>query len=111
MGSAPPARAQCMSAESVDHDWLDGQMAGTLDGSVTEPMDGSLAADGGRMYSIRNGIPRFVPPDDQAQTQESFGYKWQKQDAYESEGYLRFIERDEVVRWGLGSIADFYDFF
>jgi arsenite methyltransferase len=76
-----------------------------------EVVAGELRGDGGRTYPIRDGIPRFVPLDDQAQTQESFGYKWQKQDAYESEDYLRFIERDEVVRWGLEAITEFYDFF
>ena len=76
-----------------------------------EIMTGELRGSRGRTYPIRDGIPRFVPADDQAQTQESFGYKWQKQDAYESEGYLRFIERDEVVRWGLSAISEFYDFF
>ena len=76
-----------------------------------ETVAGALAGNDGRTYPIRGGIPRFVPPDDQAQTQESFGYKWQKQDAYESEGYLRLIERDEVVRWGLRAMSEFYDFF
>src|SRR5437870_10494988 len=80
-------------------------------GSAGETADGALAGRAGRTCAIRDGIPRFVPPDDQAQTQESFGYKWQKQDAYESEGYLRLIERDEVVRWGLRAMSEFYDFF
>jgi arsenite methyltransferase len=76
-----------------------------------EALAGTLAGGGGRTYPISAGIPRFVPPDDQAQTQASFGYKWQKQDAYESEAYRRFIERDEIARWGLKTISEFYDFF
>jgi arsenite methyltransferase len=76
-----------------------------------EPIDGALAGAGGRTYPIRAGIPRFVPPDDQPQTQESFGYKWQRQEAYESEDYLRLIERDEITRWGLKAISEFHDFF
>jgi arsenite methyltransferase len=66
---------------------------------------------GRRTYAVRDGIPRMVPADEQAQTQGSFAYKWQRQEAYESEHYLRFIERDEVARWGLARISDFYHFF
>src|SRR3989442_13703186 len=40
-----------------------------------ETVAGVLVGGAGRTYPVRDGIPRFVPPDDQAQTQESFGYK------------------------------------
>ncbi len=83
----------------------------TPNAGAVEALDGTLAGAHGRSYPIRAGIPRFVPADDQAQTQASFGYKWQKRDAYESEHYLRMIERDEVIRWALSSMADFYAIF
>jgi SAM-dependent methyltransferase len=76
-----------------------------------EAIDGRLDGSGGRWYPIRAGIPRFVPEDDQAQTQASFGYKWENREAYESEHYLKMIERDEIPRWDLRSMDDFYGFF
>lgn len=76
-----------------------------------ETLSGSLAGANGRSYPIDAGIVRFVTQSAQAQTQQSFGYKWQKQDAYEFDDYLRFIERDEIVRWGLTAMSALYEFF
>lgn len=76
-----------------------------------EVLTGRLDGSNGRSYAIRDGVPRMVPPHEQAQTQQSFGYKWQRREAYESDEYLKFIERDEVPRWGITRIQEFYDFF
>jgi arsenite methyltransferase len=76
-----------------------------------EVITGWLEGGSGSRYEIANGIPRFVPREEQAQTQESFGYKWGHRSAYEMETYLQKIRDDEVPRWGLRSMQEFYDFF
>lgn len=58
-----------------------------VEGAPTEEViDGTLACASGPKYPIARGIPRFVPAEDrdQAQTSESFGYKWQRTDSWDS---------------------------
>ncbi len=76
-----------------------------------EILHGQLRAEGGSTYEIRNGIPRFVPREEQQQTATSFGYKWKRRETYEFDHYVEMIRRDEVPRWGLESVEQFYDMF
>lgn len=57
---------------------------------------GALHAPDGRTFQVRHGIPRFTEMEDagQAQTRDSFGFKWAKQDTYDSPG-----SRDRMARW------------
>ncbi len=51
-----------------------------------EVVEGRLRAAYGSDYAVVNGIPRLVAgaDDHQAQTAESFGYKWGRRESYES---------------------------
>ena len=57
---------------------------------------GTLRSDDGRTYQVRDGIPRFtdMPDRGQAETRDSFGFKWAKQDTYDSKP-----SRDRMARW------------
>lgn len=57
---------------------------------------GTLRSADGRSYQVRGGIPRFTAMEDagQAQTRDAFGFKWAKQDTYDSEA-----SRDRMARW------------
>jgi hypothetical protein len=57
----------------------------------------ALVSTAGRRYPIVNGIPRFVESRDasQAQTAESFGYKWNRQPDWGVRG-----DGDEVI-WSM----------
>jgi SAM-dependent methyltransferase len=75
--------------------------------------DGSLTAPTGETYPIRRGIPRFVLTEDagQRQTSDSFGFKWKRQDSYDSESF-RNANRDWLVhRYGFSSCSEMRDFF
>ena len=70
------------------------------DGEIVE---GVLTGGDGRSYAVRNGIPRLVAPmadPDQRQTQQSFGYKWQRQSSYSSPEFKAGIESWVVQRYG-----------
>ena len=77
-----------------------------------EILSGTMEADDGTTYVIRNGIPRLVLTDDegQLQTSDAFGFKWKKRETYDSPA-----AKDNAIRWyvekyGFGSIADWADF-
>ena len=72
------------------------------DGSPLTPADDgrSLLGGSGARYEVRDGIPRFVRSHDagQDQTRDSFGWKWEQRDGYESaavraHGRAWFLER------------------
>jgi arsenite methyltransferase len=73
------------------------------DGNVEE---GVLRASG-RRYAVRAGIPRLVAPLDpgQAQTAESFGYKWSRRETYGSEELADVARRWFVERYGFDDPA------
>ncbi len=46
---------------------------------------GQLRSESGSVYPVVSGIPRFVKTEDeaQAQTRDTFAYKWKRRDTYE----------------------------
>ena len=68
-------------------------------------LEGTLRS-GDRTYPIRGGIPRLLAGANdagQAQTRESFAYKWQRQDTYGSPGMHGMITNWLVQKYGFGS--------
>lgn len=51
-----------------------------------EIVTGELRATNGKIFPIRNGIPRFVLTEDegQRQTSDAFNYKWKRRESYDS---------------------------
>jgi len=75
--------------------------------------EGTLTSETGGIYPIRRGIPRFVLTQDagQRQTEKSFGFKWKRQDSYDSEPF-RQANRDWLVRrYGFANDVAMRDFF
>lgn len=60
----------------------------------------------GRRYPIVRGIPRFVETADawQQQTSESFGFKWNQQQSYASEGQIAMSRAWLLERYGFESV-------
>jgi SAM-dependent methyltransferase len=88
----------------------------TLDESRSEGgeiIEGTLRSPEGRSYVISNGIPRFVLTDDsgQKQTERSFGYKWQKKDAWYSPEVQAACEPWFVERYGFASTEEMRKYF
>lgn len=75
-------------------------------GCITE---GALAGEQGRIFPIRNGIPRFVATEDpgQRQTAASFGYKWGYRSGYESDRVHSHNEQCEIERHRVKTIGEF----
>lgn len=71
-----------------------------------EVVEGSLRTDGGTEYPVRNGIPRFVLPQDNAQrqTSEAFRFKWTKRDTYDSEAARHNASRWYIEKYGFESL-------
>ncbi|HSQ23249.1 MAG TPA: methyltransferase domain-containing protein [Pyrinomonadaceae bacterium] len=78
-----------------------------------EVTEGVLKAAGGASYRIRNGIPRFVLTDDagQRQTEDSFGYKWQRRDAWYSPEVVSACRTWILQRYGFESAEAMRKFF
>jgi arsenite methyltransferase len=79
----------------------------------SEVEDGTLIADSGASYPIRQGIPRFVLTEDegQLQTRDSFAFKWTRQESYDFES-SKPIYRDWLVRrYGFANDAEMRAFF
>jgi arsenite methyltransferase len=81
----------------------EGESAG--DGRVAT---GKLRGPEGRSYVIRNGIPRFVLTEDsgQRQTEDSFGFKWQRRDSYNSPGMQEHFRGWFLKRYGFASAEE-----
>ena len=94
--------------DPVTREPLQAQPSDSKEGEI---LQGILTAPSGVNYQIRDGVPRFVRPEEQEDTARSFGYKWGRQGAYESDHYVDMIARDEVPRWGLQSLDEFHDIF
>jgi arsenite methyltransferase len=88
-----------------------------LDSEVVEEGDeiveGALHGPEGRTYPVLAGIPRFVEVEDrdQRRTAESFGYKWQQRDSYDSPGFRGFALDWFLERYGFESEEDLRNFF
>lgn len=86
-GSGGPLR---LEAESTDEDVCDGALVGE------------------RRYAIVRGIPRFVAVTDegQRQTQESFAFKWNRRDSYESAAVRDAAREWLLARYGFRSVDE-----
>jgi len=80
------------------------------DAEITQ---GWLHSSDGGSYAIRNGVPRFVLTEDsdQKQTEGSFGYKWQRRDAWYSPEVLAACQPWLVQRYGFQSLEGMRQFF
>jgi arsenite methyltransferase len=74
---------------------------------------GTLRGAGGREYAIAESIPRFVSVDDadQAQTQSSFAFKWNKRDSFGSTGMQKELHAWLLDRYGFASSDEMRAFF
>ena len=75
-------------------------------------MSGTLVGATGS-YPVRVGIPRFVTRSDagQAQTEESFGYKWTNREGFGSEGMQEKVSSWILERYGFGSGEEMRSYF
>lgn len=79
-----------------------------------EVLEGALRDSAGRSYPVRAGIPRLVPAEGdsgQAQTADSFGFKWQKRDSYSSDAFSDVYGRWIVGKHGFASREDMRRYF
>lgn len=74
---------------------------------------GALTAGDGRRYPVRDGIPRFMDTEDagQLQTRDSFGFKWAKQDTYDSAPSRQRMAQWLIERYGFPSTDAWADHF
>jgi len=87
---------------------------GNLDEESTGEVEtGELLGSHGQTYAITNYIPRFVLTQDagQLQTEESFGYKWQREQSYASSDEMDFHQDWLVSRYGFEDLSDMQRFF
>jgi SAM-dependent methyltransferase len=84
-----------------------------LEPDAEEVEEGVLRGADGRVYPIRDGIPRFVATDDegQRQTGRAFGYKWGREDSYGSAGMARAVQTWLLERYGFASPEEMRAFF
>ena len=82
----------------------------TNGGEVTQ---GLLRSVDQNSYSITRGIPRFVRTEDagQKQTEDSFGYKWKRRDAWYTPEVMAACQPWLVQRYGFETVAAMRDFF
>jgi len=78
-----------------------------------EVIEGSLRSSAGGEYPILRGIPRFVDDrgDDQSQTSDSFGFKWEQRHTYESPKVLNWSRQWVLDRYGFGTLDEMRSFF
>jgi SAM-dependent methyltransferase len=74
---------------------------------------GSLHAEDGTAYPIRNGIPRFVSTDDtgQLQTAEAFSFKWKRLESYDSPAFRAVHLAWSIEKYGFTSPEDWATYF
>ncbi len=75
--------------------------------------EGRLVANERIAYPITNGIPRFVLPADaaQRQTENSFGFKWNRRETYDSPAMLTATRAWLVQRYGFKDVGEMQDYF
>jgi arsenite methyltransferase len=85
-------------------DWL-GQYLG-----VELPDEGEAVMIAGHRYVMQRGILRDEESasDDQEQTAEAFGFKWQKRDTFESDASLERMKSWLIERYGPVAEADWW---
>src|SRR3990167_8003417 len=69
---------------------------------VKQALDGDQFDLHGQKYVVKNGIPRAssLLSNAQAQTEETFGFKWKKRDTFESPASLARMREWLVERYG-----------
>src|SRR5688500_16743998 len=69
---------------------------------VTTLDEGSVFTVGGQTCVVRNGIPRSQVglSAEQTQTGETFGFKWQQRDSFESPASLARMREWLIARYG-----------
>lgn len=77
-------------------------------GQQEDVLSGTLLANDGTKYSIRNGIPRLVTSMDkeQLQTSDSFGFKWKKLDTYDTKEFKDFAAKWYLKKYGFVSLDE-----
>lgn len=81
--------------------------------SGDEIESGVLRAADGRAYQIRDAIPRFTEMVDagQAQTRDTFGFKWARRDTYDSDASRRRVADWCLERYGFASLDAWASYF
>jgi SAM-dependent methyltransferase len=76
-------------------------------------MEGKLRGLEGRLYTISNGIPRFgvTEDQDQKQTENSFAFKWQQRNSYDSPQWYDALIPWALTRFGFETIEDMRAYF
>ena len=76
-------------------------------------LTGNLSSGNTPVYPIENGIPRFVTQvtDDQQQTKESFGFKWEQTHTYSSPDLQQTAKEWLIERYGFKDETDMKDYF
>jgi len=82
----------------------------TAEGNILE---GALRSPQGMVYAITNGIPRFVLTNDpdQKQTENSFGFKWQQRNTYDSPQVQATAQQWLIQRYGFRDVDDMLSYF
>jgi arsenite methyltransferase len=82
-------------------------------GGEGDIVEGVLRTCMAKLYTISNGIPRFVltSDSDQRQTANSFGFKWRQRHTYDSPQVRAAASQWLVQRYGFESIDDMRCFF
>lgn len=93
--------------------WRDLNLVDPLTGSplrCSEDADGTyqLIAASGRRYPVVAGIPRLVPATgtDQAQTGDSFGFKWARTDSYSGAAMGTEVAAWYLEKYGFASLTE-----
>jgi len=81
--------------------------------SDDETESGVLRSPDGRSYQVRNAIPRFTRMDDegQAQTRDTFGFKWAKRETYDSAASRERVSQWCLERYGFPSLDAWASYF
>ena len=76
-------------------------------------LTGTLSSGNGCAYPIENGIPRFITEvtDDQQQTKESFGFKWEQTHMYDSAGPQQEVKKWLIERYGFKNETNMIAYF
>ena len=87
----------------------------TVDQSTPEGKvaSGWLSSPRGGTYPVSKGIPRFAILEDagQHQTEESFGYKWNRRDSFDSPAMVQNMRNWLVEKYGFKDAAAMRDYF
>ena len=74
---------------------------------------GVLRAPSGQTFPVRDAIPRFTDVEDaaQAQTRDTFGFKWARRDTYDSDASRARVAQWCLERYGFPSLEQWASYF